>query len=179
MKIKETVLAYGMSHFKLSDTLQIPEEEAKRLINLFFSSFPKIKGFLDMIGNFAKKNGYVRTFRPFRRIRWFPEWKKAVEGQDFKTLGAIERAGKNMPIQGTNADITKLALVKIRKYILDNNVPVKLINVIHDEILTECADSFAEQWRDIMSTIMTVAGNSVIKSIPMTVDCKVTKCWEK
>jgi len=99
-------LAYGMSEFKLSDTLQISTEEAGALIKTYFSSFPKIKKFLDSLGAFGIQKGYILTYAPYRRIRWFPKWKR---GMTFKVRGEIERASKNTPIQGESA------LIKFRE----------------------------------------------------------------
>jgi len=93
-------LAYGMSAFKLADTLNISVEEADELINTFFSTFPRIKNFLDNLGNFGTKRGYILTYAPFRRRRWFPKWEHKME---FKVKGEIERASKNTPIQGESA----------------------------------------------------------------------------
>lgn len=90
-------LAYGMSEFKLADTLGISIREAKVIIDNFFKIVPKVKALLDMFGNLAKKNGRIRTAPPFRRIRQFKDWELAVEAKDFTLLGEIERAGKNSP----------------------------------------------------------------------------------
>jgi DNA polymerase-1 len=91
-------LAYGMSHFKLSDTIDVSEKEAKDIIDKFFKAVPKVKQMLDKLGEFGKKHGYIMTPPPFNRIRWFPKWKG--RNTSFKDLGEIERASKNMPIQG-------------------------------------------------------------------------------
>lgn len=90
-------LAYGMSEFKLADTLQISVEDAKDLIVAYFSTFPKIKKFLDTLGSYGVKNGHILTYAPYRRKRWFPKWSYNM---DFKEKGNIERASKNTPIQG-------------------------------------------------------------------------------
>jgi len=86
-------LAYGMSKFKLSDTLNISIDEADKLINKYFAAFPNIKSFLNKLGMYGVKNGHIRTFKPFRRIRWFPQWYKGIHTsqKDFKIKGAIER----------------------------------------------------------------------------------------
>ena len=129
-------LAYGMSEFKLSDTLGISVKEAKQMIKKYFTVFPAIKKFLDNLGAFGKDNGFIRTFAPYRRIRWFEDWSQEME--DFAALGSIERASKNTPIQGTGADMTKLALVMVRKSIKQQDLPVKLVMTVHDQIDTIC-----------------------------------------
>lgn len=99
-KIINFGLAYGMSEFKLADTMDISVKEAKKIIDKFFYSVPKVKKLLDELGNVAKNNGYIRTAAPFRRMRRFPDWVDAKVNKDFIKLGEIERAGKNTPIQG-------------------------------------------------------------------------------
>lgn len=67
----------------------------------------------------------------------------------------------------------------IRDTIIQNDLPVKIVNVIHDEIITECRDDYAEEWRPIMENLMIKAASIVIKSIPIKVDCKITDSWQK
>jgi DNA polymerase-1 len=96
------MLAYGMGPKKLSETIDCDLKEAKELINKYFKAFPKIKVFLDKLGEFGKKNGYIETFPPFKRKRWFNEWTAKMYNDEskFMELGSIERASKNTPIQG-------------------------------------------------------------------------------
>lgn len=101
-------LAYGMSKFKLSATMRIPLKEAQALIDLYFATFPKIKTVLNALGRFGVENGFIKTLFPFGRKRWFPYWrlqkvhiKEHLGGQYNSDLGAIERASKNMPFQGS------------------------------------------------------------------------------
>jgi len=173
-------LAYGMSKFKLSDTLQISVDDAEALINQYFTVFPKIGGFLENLGNYGKYYGNIRTFKPYRRIRWFEDWNKGLTPKkDFKLLGAIERASKNTPIQGTGADMIKLAMVKIRDYINDNNYPAYMVTQVHDEIGVEVKDEHAEEWAQIQSQLMREAGAEIIPDFPMGVDHTISKEWCK
>lgn len=91
-------LAYGMGPHKLSDTLDIPLKEASELINKYFEAFPSIQKFLNQLGGYGKRHGYVMTARPFRRKRFFPNWDGGATSP--KDMGEIERASKNTPIQG-------------------------------------------------------------------------------
>lgn len=101
-------LAYGMSSFKLSATLNITLKEADQLIEDYFKAFPKIKKLLDYLGAFGVRNGYSRTMAPFFRKRWYPFWESVKAYIEYHLadieynpgLGAIERAAKNAPIQG-------------------------------------------------------------------------------
>tara|TARA_R110002012_G_scaffold223882_1_gene395885 strand:+ start:204 stop:2057 length:1854 start_codon:yes stop_codon:yes gene_type:complete len=170
-------LAYGMSEFKLSDTLGITVKEAKKMIKKYFTVFPAIKKFLDNLGAFGTDNGFIRTFSPYRRIRWFEDWSQEME--DFAALGSIERASKNTPIQGTGADMTKLALVMVRKSIKQQDLPVKLIMTVHDQIDTICKSDFAEEWSIMLKGIMEEAALKIITNGLLKSDTNITKQWQK
>lgn len=172
-------LAYGMSEFKLGDTMDIAVKKAKEIIDKFFGKVPKVKQLLDQFGKLAKQHGRIRTAPPFRRLRWFPDHEFAVDTQDAIKLGEIERAGKNTPIQGTNGDIIKVAISRIQRIIDNENLPIKLLLSVYDEIRTECPDEMAEEWAKRMNKIMLESAQIVIKTVPIVVDCKVSKCWEK
>lgn len=170
-------LSYGMSEFKLADTIDISVDEAKALIKKFFNVVPGVDKFLNKIGNLGKQRGYIRTAPPYRRMRKFENWDG--ENTSFKVLGEIERASKNTPIQGSNGDIIKLALVNTQKYIDKNKCSVKIILAVYDEIQTECDEDYADEWKLILESIMKDAAKVIIKSIPVEVECKISKCWEK
>jgi DNA polymerase I len=170
-------LAYGMSAFKLSDTLDISVDEAQTIINKYFKNLPKVKEFLDMLGWIGKQGLSIRTFQPFGRIRFFD----LDTRNDFKRLGAIERASKNTPIQGTGADMCKLALIKLRNYIYDNNLndKVTIIMTVHDQIDSEVDKDFAEEWAIVKKRLMEEAGSTIIKSIPVISKITISNCWTK
>jgi len=181
-KIISFGLAYGMSEYKLSDTMQVPIEEARKIINKFFSAVPKVKQFLHNLGELGKSRGYIRTGNIYSRVRWFPEWHRAqdINNTDtFKLLGEIERASMNSPIQGQNANIIKLALINVQKEIDLNNWPVSILLSIYDEIQTECREDKAEEWCKKLEEIMIKTAEVFIKSIPMKADCSIHDYWEK
>ena len=103
-------LAYGMSEYKLADTMDIPVAQAKAIIDKFFKAVPKVEKFLTGLGNLGKSRGYIKSSQPYGRTRWFEQWQHAVETENFGVMGSIERASKNTPIQGSNGDIIKQAL---------------------------------------------------------------------
>jgi DNA polymerase-1 len=149
---------------------------AREIIDKFFKAVPDVEKFLTKLGNIAKKYGRIKTPKPYQRIRWFDGWDNK---EDFKRQGEIERAGKNTPIQGANADVVKLALIDMYDYIRENNLPVKIVLTVYDEIQTECAAEYAEEWAPIMSKIMIDAGEKVITSVPISVDCGISDHWTK
>lgn len=170
-------LAYGMSHFKLSDTIQVSENDAKKIINDFFKVVPDVKTFLTKLGEFGKANGYIYTPAPYSRIRWFPKW-RGVE-TDFATLGEIERASMNTPIQGANAAVIKYALISIQERIDRDNLPIKILLSIYDEIQTECREDLAEWWKDELRDLMIEAAKKWLKLVPIEVDVKINDYWTK
>lgn len=179
-EVQKTVnfgLAYGMSKFKLADTVDISEEQADEIIKQFFKIVPDVEAFLNMMGNYGKQRGYIKTFKPYSRRRIFTDWKGPKTPR--KALGEIERASKNQPIQGSNGDIIKQALVDTQKAIDDNDYPVKILMAVYDEIQTECREDFAEEWKQILEKIMIKAAQIVIKNVPIEVDCKINDYWSK
>ena len=174
-------LAYGMGPKKLSETINCSTKEAKELITKYFKAFPKIEAFLNGLGEFGKKHGYIETFPPFRRKRWFNSWtpKMYSDRDSFMELGSIERASKNTPIQGSSADMTKLALVLIHKHVKENNLPVKIIMTVHDQIDTICPREYAEEWKVVMTELMERAANTVIKNGLLKAETSITKVWSK
>ena len=172
-------LAYGMSEFKLADTMEIPVSDAKNIINKFFKAVPKVEKFLRSLGELGKKRGYIKTSPPYQRIRWFEQWQYAVEHDDFKIMGEIERASKNSPIQGSNGDIIKQALIDVQQEIYTNNWDVKIILAVYDEIQTEVKADQAEAWKVKLDELMVTAAKKVLTEVPIVVDCGIHDYWQK
>lgn len=176
-------LAYGMGPNKLADTLNISIDDAKLLIKKYFKAFPAIKGFLDKLGSFGKKYGYIKTFPPYNRKRWFTTWYPKIwesRGSALE-LGTIERASKNTPIQGASADMTKKALILLRNLIKENNLEkqVKLVMTVHDQIDTICESNFAPSWGRLMKMTMEEAANEIVTNKLLKAEVTVSNCWEK
>ena len=174
-------LAYGMGPFKLADTLQISKQAAVDLIDEYFKAFPSIKGFLEKLGNFGKQYGYIKTFPPFNRKRWFSTWYPRIwnNRSSIMEVGSIERASKNTPIQGASADMTKLALVIIHKHIKENNLPVKMVMTVHDQIDTICNDSYTKTWKKQMTLLMEQAAKTIVTNGLLKADTHISKTWSK
>lgn len=182
-------LAYGMSEIKLSGELGITVKEAMQLINDYFSTFPLIGRTLEFLGRFGLQNGYIMTLAPFFRKRWFSywrEWKNYVEPHILgikyvPALGEIERAAKNQPIQGSSADITKVAMVLVREYIREHNLwdTVRLCAQVHDQVTTIARDEYREQWKIIFDQLMQDAARVVIPTGILRADTNITATWTK
>ena len=168
-------LAYGMGKYSLSNQLNITEDDAGILIKKYYETFPNIKGFLEGLGKYGVKHNHIRTYAPFSRIRFFD----TMDFNDKSTKSKIQRAAKNTPIQGSGADMTKLALVMLRKLLKDNDYPVKVVLTVHDEINTIVHKDFAKEWSIILKELMEksatyIIGKGLLKSEPT-----ISLRWEK
>jgi DNA polymerase I-like protein with 3'-5' exonuclease and polymerase domains len=175
-------LAYGMSEYKLSSTILVSVDESRAIIAKFFSKVPKVKEFLDHLGDIARRRGYIKTAPPYSRVRRFPKWEylqKNPSDQAKKWLGEIERAGKNTPIQGINGDILKLALINMQEEIDTNKWDVNILLSVYDEIQVEANRVQAESWLLKHEQIMRQAAETIIKTIPVVCECKISEHWEK
>lgn len=174
-------LAYGMGANKLAETVSISKDDAEELIADYFRAFPKIGEFLSLLGNFGTKNGYIRTFKPFKRRRWFTNWYPKMYNSRNKTteFSSIERASKNQPIQGASADMTKLALIYIHEEIQKKDLPVKIVMTVHDQIDTICSKDYSEQWKQLMTELMEKAAKVVIPNGLLKADTHISATWEK
>jgi DNA polymerase-1 len=172
------MLSYGGSEFKLSGMIQTTPKVAKEIINKFFAVVPKVKEFLDMLGATGKKYGRIRSPLPYRRIRFFPQHEEAIRDGNFAELGNIERASKNHPIQGANANITKLALCMIQDRIDLEKLPIKVLLPIHDAIVVEAPKSIQDYTIRVVQEEMIAAAKTTIKSIPVKVDTTYGEYWK-
>ncbi len=181
-------LAYGMTEYKLADTMQIPVEQAKAIIDRFFAAVPDVAKFLKSIGKLGTSRNYIRTGKPYRRVRFFDAAPSQALidgcGGDVRRAenvrrGEIERASMNAPIQGTNGDIIKLAIINVQKYIDDNELDIRIVLTVYDEIQTECPEDIADWWAKELSRLMIEAAQTVITSVPVVVDCTVNDHWSK
>ena len=170
-------LAYGMGPHKLADTLLITIKEAERLIEKYFKAFPAIKNFLVSLGNYGKQNGHIKTYAPYRRIRWFKDWDGTNTNE--AVMGKIERASKNTPIQGSGADMCKSALVIVREHIHLNDLPVKLVMTVHDQIDTIVHKDYADEWKDELQRIMELSTLDIIPSGLLKAESEISTVWKK
>ena len=150
-------IVYGISSFGLSQNLSITRKEASNYIEEYFQTYPDIKSFLDKTVEDAKKNGYSVTM--FGRRRPIPELKSS----NFMQRSFGERVAKNSPIQGTAADIIKLAMVNVWRRLKRENLNSRLILQIHDELLIETADDEKEEVAKILEEEMTSAASLAVE----------------
>jgi len=174
-------LVYGMSKYKLADTLSIEIDAADMIIKNYFKATVQLNNFLAGCRAYGIRHGYIRSFAPYKIIRYFPKWKPIKEAMEFKEIGSIERASMNTPIQSSGGQMTKRALVLLRKYIKDNNLQDKvyIVMTVHDQIDCEVIESFADTWALIQKEIMESAGKEIITNIPVLSDITISDSWTK
>ena len=161
-------IVYGISSFGLSQGLSISRQEAQDYINLYFETYPMIKTFLDGLVNSAKMKGYAVSL--FGRRRPVPE----LKASNFMQRSFGERVAMNSPIQGTAADIIKIAMVRVAKRLAEENMESKLILQIHDELLIEAPQEEAEKAKEILEEEMKAA--AVLK-VELETDCHIGSDW--
>ena len=154
-------IIYGISSFGLGEDLGISRKEAKDYIEKYFLTYPKIKNYLDDSVKNAKELGYVKTM--MNRIRPIPE----LSSSNFMQRSFGERVAMNSPIQGTAADIIKLAMINVRRELKERGLKSRLILQIHDELLIEAENSEIEVVTEILTRNME---NAVKLSVPLYVD---------
>ncbi len=174
-------LMYGMGaaglmgRIKAETGKDIPQTESQDLIDKYFASYPSVKAFLDKQASDAVKNGYSTT--PAGRKRWYTQ--PAKNDPEFRRkVSNIQRQAKNHPIQGTNADAIKYALVFVHDYMKKNNIDGGIILTVHDEIVCEVREDQAEAFAPVLSEMMVKAGALFLKKVPVASDPFVGDVWE-
>ncbi len=161
-------IMYGISAFGLAQRLRIPRSEAKKIIDDYFASFPAIRSFIDRTVAAARENGYVETL--FGRRRFIPD----INSKNLTLRALAERNAVNAPIQGTSADIIKIAMIRIDRRLRESGMAARMVLQIHDELLFEAPQTEAEALKEMVVSEM----EGVIKlSVPLTVECKDGKNW--
>ena len=161
-------ILYGMGDFSLASDLHISRADAKAYIESYLGAYPKVKQYLEDIVRKAKQDGYVTTY--FGRRRYIPELSSGKKME----VAFGERVAMNSPIQGTAADIIKLAMVNIAKKLASGGYDARLILQVHDELIIESAKSCADTVRELLKTEME---NAVSLSVPLTVEVLSGDSW--
>lgn len=161
-------IVYGIGAFSLSKDIHVSVAEAKRYIENYLATYSGVNKYMNEVVENAKKDGYVST--EFGRRRYLPE----LTASNFNTRSFGERVAKNMPIQGTAADIIKIAMNKVSRRLFDEKLDAKLIMQIHDELIIESKEEIAPQVAKILKEEME---NAVKMKVPMLVDVKFAKTW--
>lgn len=149
-------IVYGISSFGLSQDLSISKKEAAQYIEQYFATYPKVKKFIDKLVTDAKEKGYTETM--FGRRRPIPE----LSSSNFMQRSFGERVAMNAPIQGTAADIIKIAMIKVWKALKEEGLKSRLILQVHDELLIETAQDEEARVREILTENMKSAADLAV-----------------
>lgn len=161
-------IIYGMGAFSLSKDLGITKKMAEDYINGYFAKYPNIKKYMDRTVEQAAKEGYVSTI--FGRRRPVPE----INSGNFNRRAFGERVAMNMPIQGSAADIIKIAMINVHKKLTERNMKSRLILQVHDELLIEAAENEVDEVKEMLKLEME---NAAKLNVPMDVDVHSGMSW--
>ena len=161
-------IIYGISDFGLSEDLGISVPQARRYMQNYFETYPKVKRFMEDCVAFAKSNGYVRTLRG--RKRYIPELQSSV----YATRAFGERVAMNMPLQGTASDIIKAAMIDVEDRLEKGGYKAKLIMQVHDELIVDCP----KEEKDEVSALLKDCMQNVAKlDVPLIADVGSGDNW--
>jgi DNA polymerase-1 len=161
-------IMYGISAFGLSQRLGISRADAKKIIEDYFEKFPAISSFIEDTLAAARENGYVETL--FGRRRYLPD----INSRNATVRSLAERTAINAPIQGTSADITKIAMINVDKRIRKEGLKSRMVLQIHDELLF---DAIPEELETLEKIVVEEMENVTTLSIPLTVECNHGNNW--
>ncbi|MBR3990237.1 MAG: DNA polymerase I [Bacteroidales bacterium] len=161
-------IMYGISSFGLAQRLHLSLTAAKELIDGYFASFPAIRSFIDDSISFARENGYVETL--FGRRRYLPD----IEAHNANVRALAERNAVNAPIQGTSADIIKLAMIGVADRLREEGLRSRMVLQIHDELVF---DALPEEVPTLKALVKDVMENVIKLSVPLTVECSAGANW--
>ncbi|HVO33713.1 MAG TPA: DNA polymerase, partial [Elusimicrobiota bacterium] len=163
-------IVYGISAFGLAQQLQISAEEAQKHIQRYFERYPGVKAWIDQVLKEAREQGSVRTL--LGRVRYLPE----ILSKNGQIRGFAERTAMNTPIQGTSADVIKLAMLRLSEARVRGEWSGAMLLQVHDELLFEIPESDLQHAMPVIRKHMETA---VTLSIPVTVDLKTGVNWSE
>lgn len=161
-------LIYGKQAFGLSQDLQITRKEAQDYINMYFGRYPKVEAYMESIVKEAKEDGFVTTL--YGRRRYIPE----IKSRNKIVEKAGERLALNTPIQGSAADIIKIAMIRVYKELQNKNLRSKLILQVHDELIV---DTLKEELDNVKTIVQYEMENAAKLAVPLTVDINIGNSW--
>ncbi len=161
-------IVYGISDYGLSQNLSITRKEAKEFIDRYLSSYPDVKAYMENVVNEAKEKGFVQTL--LARRRYLPE----LASRNFNQRSFAERTAMNTPIQGTAADIIKLAMVQMSKRLEESDLKATMLLQVHDELIFEVAKEDVAELKEMVADVME---NALKLDVPLKVDVSSGASW--
>ena len=161
-------IVYGISDFSLAQDIGVSRQEAADYMNKYLATFSGVREYMEHVKAQAKEDGYVATL--MGRRRWLPELKST--NYNLRAFG--ERVALNMPIQGTAADVMKLAMIRVARRLKAEGLRAQLILQVHDELIVECPQEEADQVKALLTQEMEGAGNF---SVPLVAEAGAGRSW--
>ncbi len=161
-------IIYGVSAFGLSNQTGLSRSESKELIDTYYETYPKLRQYMSDQVHFARENGYVQTVLGRRR------YLKDINSRNAVVRGAAERNAVNAPIQGSAADIIKIAMIHIHDKLKQGNYKTKMLLQVHDELVF---DVFKSELETVKPIIQTEMENAYKLKVPLIVDLDVGENW--
>lgn len=161
-------IIYGMSEFRLSKDIGMSIAEARNFINKYFETYPEVKTYMDEVVEACKKQGYVSTL--LNRKRYIP----TINDKNFMVRQQAQRYAMNTPIQGTGADILKLAMIEVDKALKVHHLKSQMILQVHDELIF---DVFEDELEEVMSLVKEKMENCIKMDVPLIVEGNYAKNW--
>ncbi len=161
-------IIYGIGDFSLAKDIGVTRKEAAKYIENYLATYPRIKDYMENTVKLGKEKGYVETM--FHRVRHVPE----LKSKNYQIREFGKRVAMNTPIQGSAADIIKIAMVKVWRELKEKNLKSRLILQVHDELIVETAIDELEQVKEIVKTNMESAA---ALSAPLVADVSVGSTW--
>ncbi len=161
-------IVYGISAYSLSEDIHVSVPQAKEYMEKYFEHYSGVRSYMTRVVEQGREDGYVSTL--YGRRRWLPELKSS----NFNTRSFGERVALNMPIQGTAADIIKLAMVRVDSRLRSEGLEARLVLQVHDELIVECPEGEADQVKAMLQEEM--EGVAAL-SVPLIADAKAGRTW--
>ena len=161
-------IVYGISEFSLADDIGVSRYEAKEYIDNYLANYRGVKAYMKQVVEEAREKGYTETM--YGRRRYIPELKSS----NFNIRSGAERIALNTPIQGTAADLIKLAMIRVDKALGEKYPEAKLLLQVHDELIVECPEEIAEDVASLVSREMTQVA---ALRVPLIAEAKIGKSW--
>lgn len=167
-KVVNFGVMYGAGPYRISNELNISMSDARKLIDQYFETYPGINNYIADTINFAKENGYVKSLSG--RIRYTNN----INSSNKNIQQSAERAAINMPIQGTAADMIKIAMINIQKKLTEESWQAKMILQVHDELIFECPEAEVEKLKEMILKEMT---DAIQLDVPVKIDVGIGNSW--
>ena len=161
-------IVYGISEFSLSEDIGVSRYEAKEYIESYLANYRGVKTYMKKVVEDARERGYTQTM--YGRRRYIPE----LKASNFNVRSGAERMTLNTPIQGTAADLIKLAMIRVDAALRENFPEAKLLLQVHDELIVECPEAIAAEVAKLISAEME---NVAVLNVPLTAEAKIGKSW--